>query len=168
MQTVINISSHAAILYIVNHTKSNWIPLFYLSIICWDICWEYLSLSFRFGICMSSFSSSYLCLLKRRILYLLSWILYKASFKTYNLNEIDHIKYPSNFEKLQFKQNSLNSHTFIFLSLDLLSWHQAKQVMVSCLSNDSSTSLAVKNISIFTKSFKKKKESRSCLIVLIL
>lgn len=42
--------------------------------------------------------------------------------------------------------------TFILRSRDLLSWHQARQVAVSRLSRDSSTSLAVRNISMFTKS----------------
>lgn len=46
----------------------------------------------------------------------------------------------------------VQSHTFILRSRDLLSWHQARQVAVSRLSRDSSTSLAVRNISMFTKS----------------
>lgn len=103
---------------------------------------------------VSLFSSNYLCLL-RRFLYLLSLLLYKTLFKTCNLKQIDHIQHTSSLENSLSKMWTLHFHTFIFLSLDLLSWHQAKQVIVSCLSNDSSTSLAVKNISIFTKSFKK-------------
>lgn len=50
------------------------------------------------------------------------------------------------------KSNRESPHTFIFRSRDLLSWHQARQVAVSRLSKDSSTSLAVRNISIFTRS----------------
>lgn len=50
------------------------------------------------------------------------------------------------------KPNWESPHTFIFRSRDLLSWHQARQVAVSRLSKDSSTSLAVRNISIFTRS----------------
>lgn len=50
------------------------------------------------------------------------------------------------------KSNWESPHTFIFRSRDLLSWHQARQVAVSRLSKDSSTSLAVRNISIFTRS----------------
>lgn len=42
--------------------------------------------------------------------------------------------------------------TFILRRRDLLSWHQARHVAVSCLSRDSSTSLAVRNISMFTRS----------------
>lgn len=56
-------------------------------------------------------------------------------------------------QTLRANRDCWNGATFILRRRDLLSWHQAKHVAVSCLSRDSSTSLAVRNISMFTRSY---------------
>lgn len=71
-------------------------------------------------------------------------------------NEYIHKTYCGSVMMVKKKKKKKQHLTFIFRKRDLLSWHQARQVAVSWRSRDSSTSFAVRNISMFTKSYKDK------------